>query len=347
MKKFVKIFSFIMVVVLVFSLLPSCDKKKEINFTLPTRLIEDDAEYTEGDYKYMLYNDDTAAIIEHRGEETEIVIPETLGGYKVVTIGSGAFYANQNVTSIVIPETVETIGSSAFNGCMKLENITIPKTVWEIYPDVFTDTPWLKSHKDEEFVIIGDSVLLQYNGDRSTVVVPDTVKHVSAAFYGNENVKDVTIPDSVLTIGCAAFASSTVSRVDVGSNVVQIGDSAFNSCSDLSYVNIPDSVKRIENYAFASCTGLNWIKIGKNVEYIGIEAFYRASQMSYVYLPKSLLKKDAEGNYEQTIADRAFYDCDYITHVFFEGSEEDFNNLGITGANSYLSDATKIYNYKY
>ena len=347
MKKIIKIFSFALIIALVVSIFPSCDKKEEKPFVLPTRQITDDAEYTEGDYRYMLYNDDTAAIIEHTGNESEIVIPETLGGYKVVTIGSGAFYWNQNVTSVTIPDTVETIGSSAFDGCMKLETINIPKTVWDIYPSAFLDTPWLNNLSDKEFVIVGDSVLLQYNGTRSNVVIPDTVKHISAAFYGNQIVKNVTIPDSVYTIGCAAFGSSTLSRVEIGKNVVSIGDSAFNACSELYYINMPDSVKRIENYAFYACTGLHWLKIGKGVEYIAMEAFYRASSINYIYLPKSLLKKDAEGNYEKTIDDFAFGDCDALKYVFFEGSAEEFENLDVSGANSYLADAAKIYNYNY
>ena len=348
MKIFVKLISVISVLAMLLTMLPSCgDDAEDATFVIPNREISDDAEYTEGNYRYVLYDDGSAAIIEHTGNEAEIEIPSELNGHKVITIGSGAFYGNQNVTSVTIPDTVETIGSSAFNGCMKLEYIYIPTTLWEIYPDAFTDTPWLESLKDKEFVIVGDSVLLDYNGTRSTVVIPNTVKHISAAFYGNETIKDVTIPDSVFTIGCAAFASSTISRVEIGNKVVSIGDSAFSSCIELYYVNIPDSVKRIESYAFVSCSSLNWIRLGKGVEYIGTEAFYRASQFTYIYLPKSLVQQNEDGTYKKTIADYAFGDCSSLLYVFFEGSEEDFTNLDITGANADLSDATKIYNYSY
>lgn len=353
MKTFIKIISFVLIFAFAILLLPSCGDSEKVpiggdgKFSLPIRNLVDNTEYTEGFYKYKVFDDNTAAIIQYSGSESDIVIPEKLGGYNVSTIGSGAFYRNESVVSVTIPSTVETIGSSAFNGCMLLTNVNISKNAWEIYPDVFTDTPYLAALSNEEFVIVGDSVLLKYNGTDSKVVIPDTVKHLSAAFIGNETIKDVTIPDSVYTVGCAAFSTSTVSRVELGNNVVYIGDSAFGYCSNLYYINMPESLKRIDTYAFVSCTGLNYVRIGKNVEYIGKYAFYRASQIEYVYLPKSLLQKNEDGTYKKTIEDFSFEDCGNLRYVFFEGTEEEFGFLDVKGYNSYLNDARKKYNYNY
>lgn len=348
MKNFVKIISLTLVLIFVISALASCggnNKDKPSSnvpvggdgkFTVPEMIISDETIYVEGVFKYALYDNGKAVITEHTGDEAEIVIPDLLGGYPVVAIGAGAFYENQNATSLKMGKNVEVIGASAFNGCSLLARVEIPETVWAIYPDAFTDTPWFTSLTDE-FVIVGDSVLIKYNGNDSKVVIPDTVKHLSAAFIGNETIKDVTIPDSVYTIGCAAFSSSTLSRAELGNNVVLIDDSAFAYCYDLHYINMPESLKIIEAYAFASCTGLNYLKIGKNVERIGGYAFYRASQFNYVYIPKSV----------KTIGNFAFEDCNYLSYVFYEGSKEEFEALGVSGYNSRLSDAKKFYNYDY
>lgn len=306
-------------------------------FTVPEKIISDDTIYTEGVYKYALYDDKTAIITEHTGDEIEIVVPNTLGGYPVVSIASGAFYGNLNATSVKMGDNMQIIGSSAFNGCVKLEKVEIPKSVWAIYPDAFTDTPWYNSLTKDEFVIVGDSVLLKYNGTESSVVIPNNVKHTSAAFMGNETIKEVIIPDSVYTIGCATFSSSSVSRVEMGNNVVLIGDSAFAYCYELHYVNIPESVKTIEAYAFSSCAGLNYLKIGKNVKTIDEYAFFRSTQFSYIYLPKSV----------KTIGDFAFEDCNYLSYVYYEGATEDFTAFGLDGRNARLTDAKKFYNYNY
>lgn len=344
MKFAFKILSLLLALVLAFSALAACKKADENNntedggeeFTIPTTTMSDETIYTEGAFKYAVYDDETAVIVEHTGDETEIVIPDKLGGYTVTTIGAGAFYENAIVTSVTIGENVKIIGASAFGDSPKLSSVTIPNSVWAIYPDAFTGTPWLDSNA-EEFVIVGDSVLLQYNGTASKVVIPDTVKHISDAFLGNESIKEVVIPDSVYTVGCAAFSSSSLVRASLGKNVVLIDDSAFAYCYDLHYVNIPDSVKVIESYAFSSCTGLNYIKLGRGVETIGKYAFYRAAQFTYIYLPKSI----------KTIGDFAFEDCNFLSYVYYEGTEDEFKALELTGTNSYLTDAKKFYNFDY
>ena len=349
MKSFIKIISLILVLVFASSLLLACSGKKDNNasssnvpiggdgkFTVPKKTMTDETVYTEGVYKYALYDDGTAIIAEHTGDELEIVVPDMLGGYPVTAIASGAFYGNLVATSVTIGKNMEVIGTSAFNGCEKLEKVVIPESVWAIYPDAFIDTPWYNSLTDE-FVIVGDSVLLKYNGTDSTVIIPNTVKHLSSAFMGNETIKDVTVPDSVYTVGCAAFSSSSVSRVELGNNVVEIGDSAFAYCYELHYVNIPESVKLIDSYAFSSCAGLNYIKLGKNVETIADNAFFRSTQFSYIYIPKSV----------KTLGDHAFTDCNYLSHVYYEGTEEEFAALNVAGTNAPLSDAKKFYNYDY
>ena len=350
MKKIIKIISLILVIVLLSSLTLACSNQQGSNnstsnvpaggdgkFQLPDVSMTDETVHTEGYYQYGVYDNGSVIIYKHTGNEVEIVVPDMLGGYPVTTIASEAFISNVDLTSVTLGKNIQVIGSYAFYGCTKLANVTIPDSVWAIYPNAFQDTAWYDSLTKDEFVIVGDGVLLRYNGTDSTVVIPDTVKHTSAAFMGNETIKDVTVPDSVYTLGAATFNSSTVTRVQLGNNVIIIDESAFAYCYDLHYVNMPDSLKIIESYAFASCTGLNTLRIGKNVETICYRAFSRASQFNYMYLPKSV----------KTIEPFAFEDCNYLTHVYYEGSEEDFAALGIDGKNEKLSDAKKFYNYNY
>ena len=353
MKRFLKIFSFVLAIVMIPFILPSCGDEESAGFVLTIRNITDDTMvYTEGFYKYQLFDDDTVMITEYTGNETEIVIPATLGGFKVSTVGSsngyGAFEGMVEITSITIPEGVEEIAACAFYGCTKLETISIPGSVWGIGQDAFTNTPWLQKFENEEFVIVGDSVLIEYNGNALNVVIPDTVKHVGAVFCGNETIKSVVVPNSVYTIAPVAFMNSTVSRVELGNNVLSIGVLAFSACTDLYYINLPDSLKRIEAGAFYSCSSLRFLKFGKSVEYIGEEAFRNASGLNYVYFPKSLIS-EGQNKYDEeeakTIETFAFYDTG-LTYVFFEGTQAEFDKINIAN-NPDLADATKVFDYKY
>ena len=67
----------------------------------------------------------------------EIVIPAAHDGLAVTAIADNAFSAAENLTSIVIPNSVTHIGSSAFSGCSSLMNVTIPDRVTNIGENAF------------------------------------------------------------------------------------------------------------------------------------------------------------------------------------------------------------------
>ena len=70
-----------------------------------------------------------AMITDYYGEDTEIVIPDTILGYPVVVIADEAFMGNDKITSVVIPDTVKDIEYAAFKDCTNLVSVTIPESV--------------------------------------------------------------------------------------------------------------------------------------------------------------------------------------------------------------------------
>ncbi len=70
-------------------------------------------------------------ITKYTGTDTEVIIPESLDGQKVICIGESAF-ASSDVKSVVIPEGVQKIDWFAFQACTQLVEITIPSSVTKI-----------------------------------------------------------------------------------------------------------------------------------------------------------------------------------------------------------------------
>ena len=339
MKKFsaIKLISLLLIAVFTLGMAASCNKgSKNEPYVVPERVNSDSTIYTSGLYEYYLYEDNTAVIYAYKGEELDVKVPNELDGHTVVEIAPAAFQYNRVIQTVTLGDDLEVIGEGAFYSCRSLKSIKIGPKVRSIGPGTFDDTAYDASLTDE-FVIVGDSLLLKYCGTDTTVTIPDTVKHIGPAFNSNETIVDVTMGDSVVTVGSGAFVFSSVRRVTIGNNVVLIDMYAFQGCENLRYVNIPNSVKTISYYAFYGCTSLKSLYLGKGVETINDYAFYQCSQLNYINLPKTLTK----------IGDFAFKDCYKLLYVYYEGSEEDYEALGITGTNYVISDAKKFYNYNY
>lgn len=172
----------------------------------------------------------------------------------VDTIGDFAF-ARSGLTSIQIPYGITTIGSAAFYHCDNLVSVSIPNTVTEIGTDAFTYTKWLENWYTgpdvNDFLVVGDGILLAYKGNESMVTLPSNVKTVApGVFRDHEEILQVTIPDQVRIIGEGAFEGcSNLKNISGGGGLTQIRDRAFWGCP-IETVRIPASVETIGLSAF-------------------------------------------------------------------------------------------------
>ena len=210
-----------------------------------------------------------------------ITIPSSVsyGGssYNVTAIGDEAFYDCWQVDSVSIPNSVTSIGAYAFSGT-NISYLRVPNSVVTIgecaFPYIFnveyhgiaTGSPWCARHVNAYFdgdFVYADStktVLTDYTGNDTTVVIPSTVTTIGAfAFQGNGNVVSVSIPNSVTTIG----------------------EQAFSDCYYLSTLTIPSSVTSIGSYAFSGCWKLSPFFIPSSVATIGECAFYGIFNVEY------------------------------------------------------------------
>lgn len=153
-----------------------------------------------------------------------------------------------------------------------------------------------------------------------------------------DKIKTVTISDSVTSIGNYAFSScANLTSVTIGDNVTTIGNGAFEFCGSLTSIVIPEAVTSIGGWAFYHCTGLTNLTIPDSVITIQKSAFRSCSNLRSLIIPNAV----------KVIDDYAFFQCDSLTSVYYEGLEEEWNEVEIGDYNELLLDATIYYNCIY
>ena len=157
-------------------------------------------------------------------------------------------------------------------------------------------------------------VFQDLSGSVRKVVIEDGVKNIgSGVFFRLENLTDVTIPDSVTSIG-----------VD-----------SFNYCTALESITLPETVTFIDTGAFANCHSLKKFKFPSGITCINDWMFHNSTGLTSVVIPASVTR----------IGVVVFEGCTSLQDIYYEGTEEQWNQIDIGNSNSSLANATIHYNY--
>lgn len=182
-------------------------------------------------------------------------------------IGEYAFQNCTGLKEISFPENLETIGRGSFYGCTNLIKLSVPNEVSSVGGMAFGNTAWLNARADEEFVYVGDGILIAYNGNKEELKLPKTVRIISGAFAGNKTLKSVSIKSGVISIGDMAFMGcTTLSEINIPSSVTVIGGNAFYGCSSVEKLIIPAKIEYIGPDAFTGCRAALFVKEGSYAE---------------------------------------------------------------------------------
>ncbi|MDB4388211.1 leucine-rich repeat protein, partial [Akkermansiaceae bacterium] len=157
------------------------------------------------DLTYTTTNSKVAITDCNEAATGELVIPNTIGGNPVTSIGGRAFDSCSSLTSITIPDSVTSIGELAFLNCNSLTMIEV------------------------------SAGNLNYTGIDG--VLFNKEKTVLHNYPANKTGDNYTIPDSVIIIENRAFRNCTsLTSITIPDGVTSIGDYAFLNCSSLTSI---------------------------------------------------------------------------------------------------------------
>ena len=255
------------------------------------------------------------------GEEeiTDLVIPNS-----VTSIGNYAFRACSGLTSVTIPNSVTSIGGYAFSWCSGLTSVTIGNSVTSIGNSAFENCSSLTSVTIGNSVTsIGENAFLDCTGLTSVHISDiaawckisfsgyksNPLSYAHHLYLGEEEIKNLVIPSSVTSIGRNTFRNcSGLVTVTIGNGVTSIGGGAFYGCTNLAAITIPNSVTRIED-GFQEEEIIRF-KTGEIIDYYQIGAFKNCTSLTSVTIPNSVT----------SIGEYAFMGCSGLISVTIPNS---------------------------
>lgn len=203
--------------------------------------------YDENGYEYELYQNGAVIVSCSLTDET-VEIPAELGGKPVVCIGEFGMYessalsyttkrtgfkGNSYIKKIVVPDSVLVLGTYCFAEMACLEELVLPDTLQYYFASAI-GTPWFGNQSDE-FCIVGDGILIKYNGLGGDVVIPEGVKVISQWAMASNLLYSMTVPE--------------INSVTLPSTLTYIADDAIEMGPSVLSLTVPDSVRFIGNYA--------------------------------------------------------------------------------------------------
>lgn len=169
-----------------------------------------------------------------------------------VEIAENAFYRNETIEAVTLPEGLTVIRENTFWGCINLKTVEIPGSVTEIGAFAFNCCQAME-----------------------TLTFPKSLVRLGeGAFQGCLALREVTVPSAIGIIPARAFdACIRLERVEIQEGITQIAPYAFYDCEMLQAVTLPESLTRIDRYAFYRCAILENITIPAAVNRLGDEVF--------------------------------------------------------------------------
>ena len=232
---------------------------------------------------------------------------------------SGYAFANSNITTVEVPESVQDIEFKAFYNTTKLNYLKLP---------------FIGGSREQNrymMFLFGGSISRGKDGKYSasgTDLVPASLETID--YYGEDDIPDfafyycgglqkVTYGDSITTIGIYAFSNTALTEIALGKGVTSIGDFAFSNIDALSgSLVVPGRITHMGMGCFAYNRYVTSVTIEEGVTEISYGAFISKSTLDTSTRDEYFYSNLTEINIPASVT--------FIDGLAFDGAGRDYSS---------------------
>ncbi len=287
--------------------------------------------FTAGIYTYTV-TDGNATITKIQPDDsaTELIIPSTLGGYPVTTVGSRAVigYTSQ-IRSVTVSKGITTILDTPFAGLLQAEELNLPASLTRITNMSVNTIAWKKITIPAEntYLTVENGALLSKD------------KTFLYRYIADENETVYTVPSTVKTINSYAFyKASNLEEIILPEGIENINSLAFNQCTSITSLHIPASVSYIADNALSTQSSLDAFSVDGNNPYFSVDdgILYSKDKKTLKAIPTGKILGDyVIPEFVQNIEVTSYAISNMLTSVTYHAGINDIN-LSYTFGHMYL-----------
>ena len=233
----------------------------------------------ESEFVYVDY-EDGIAITGYNGPGGVVTIPAEIDGKKVIATKSttkddviNALGGRNDITKLILPDSIETIGGSSFSNMSNLKEVVLPKTLKKIGFEAFA-----------------------FSGITS-ITIPESVTEIEYGAFNGSQLKSLHIPKNARLYGSIIAYCKEIKKITVDSaNQYYAADGKFlyskNNGTAVDYaggitdkrVTIPSYIKNIMHYCFINNQHIETVITHKTLEKIYYWTFNGCPNLKEVYV---------------------------------------------------------------
>ena len=257
-------------------------------------------------------------LILYKGNSKAVIVPDGID-----IIAPRAFYANKQINTVNLPESVTFIGANAFYSCSNAV-ITVPKISGSLTvgSNAFSGAGQVVYLDKSSYTNGNDTFYFTINDENKAIIVACSTTSTNITLPTTLSGYEVT------RVGYRGMANcTTLTSVTIPSNIIALDLYSFYGCNNITTVTIPATCTHVGDYAFMNCTNLHSVTIAEGVLYVGDSSFYGCTSLAEIVIPDSCTYL---GKY-------AFYGCTSLETASIGILVPDVNEYTFYNCNSLAS----------